>query len=81
MTDLETCEWPFPQCPESATGRMTYSVGSKALCGPHFRDVEGILWARGLTWTAEPMGLSRKLLALRHRADAADLGNRDFPPA
>ena len=51
-------------------------TSTKALCSPHFREVETILWARGLTWHAEPMGVSRKILALRHRGAAEDLRNR-----
>lgn len=88
--DLEACEWPAvgpePPCIEPATGLMTYrtqagDTKTKALCGQHFRQVEAILWSQGLTWTAEPMGLARKLVALQHRADAEDLGNRSIIPA
>lgn len=80
MDDI-LCEWPFPQCGEPATGLMAHgtgraTLGTKALCGSHFRQVEAILWARGLTWTAEPMGLARKALALRRRAASERLSGR-----
>ena len=85
-TDPGTCEWPFPACDEPATALMTYSRGDgpakengateKALCSSHFREVEIILLARGLTWYAEPMGISRKVVALRNRALIGELANR-----
>ena len=74
-----TCEWPLPQCEDPVTVRITYvndRSRSKALCGAHFRDVEGILWARGLTWTIEPLGTALRVLEMQRQATAEDLRNR-----
>ena len=83
VTEL-SCEWPLPPCESPATARIIYATpkGShdKPVCSPHFRQVEEMLWARGLAWRAEPLGASRKILALRRRATAEDLSNREFKP-
>lgn len=81
MNDDERCEWPFPQCEALATAWMTYGtpdrdIGTKVLCGEHFRAVEAILWARGLTWTSEPTRVSRLVLAHKAKALADESRNR-----
>jgi len=79
--DALTCTWPFPPCSEPAAARIIYDTPKgakdKSVCASHFRQIEAMLWARGMMWSAVPVGNSRKVLALKHRAQAEDLANRE----